>query len=47
LKPVMIEEGVYRNLCTEDELRDGVELCHEQDLRWVSPSRLFGSIRLI
>ncbi|KAL5365025.1 major facilitator superfamily domain-containing protein [Aspergillus floccosus] len=33
LKPVMIEEGVYHNLCTEDELRDGVELCHEQDLR--------------
>ncbi|KAL4889882.1 major facilitator superfamily domain-containing protein [Aspergillus ambiguus] len=33
LKPVMIKEGVYHNLCTEDELRDGVELCHEQDLR--------------
>ncbi|EAU37148.1 conserved hypothetical protein [Aspergillus terreus NIH2624] len=33
LKPVMIEEGVYRNLCTEDELREGVELCHDQDLR--------------
>ncbi|RHZ46993.1 putative MFS transporter [Aspergillus thermomutatus] len=33
LKPVLIEEGVYRDLCTEEELRDGVEVCFEQDLR--------------
>ncbi|KAJ5116733.1 Major facilitator superfamily domain general substrate transporter [Penicillium angulare] len=35
LKPVLIEDGVYhdKNGCTEDELRDGVELCKQQDLR--------------
>ncbi|PWY77869.1 MFS transporter [Aspergillus eucalypticola CBS 122712] len=33
LKPVLVAEGVYRDLCTEDELRDGVEVCSEQDLR--------------
>ncbi|KAJ5771814.1 Major facilitator superfamily domain general substrate transporter [Penicillium odoratum] len=32
LKPVLIEEGVYHDLCTEEELRDGVELCKQQDL---------------
>lgn len=35
LKPVLVAEGVYRDLCTEDEIRDGVEVCSEQDLRWV------------
>lgn len=38
LKPVLIEEGVYRSLCTDEELRDGVDVCHEQDLKWVLPS---------
>ncbi|KAL3264956.1 hypothetical protein ABHI18_000233 [Aspergillus niger] len=33
LKPVLVAEGVYRDLCTADELRDGVEVCSEQDLR--------------
>ncbi|RLL96447.1 hypothetical protein CFD26_103337 [Aspergillus turcosus] len=33
LKPVLIDQGVYRDLCTEEELRDGVEVCFEQDLR--------------
>lgn len=33
LKPVLISEGVYRELCTEDELQHGVELCIGQDIR--------------
>ncbi|GFF65069.1 hypothetical protein CNMCM6936_003537 [Aspergillus lentulus] len=33
LKPVLIDQGVYRDLCTKEELRDGVEVCFEQDLR--------------
>ncbi|PYI24343.1 MFS general substrate transporter [Aspergillus violaceofuscus CBS 115571] len=33
LKPVLIAEGVYRDLCTDEELRDGVDVCVEQDLR--------------
>ncbi|WPH03888.1 MFS general substrate transporter [Acrodontium crateriforme] len=33
IKPVMISEGVYRELCTAEELNAGVELCYEQDLR--------------
>ncbi|KAJ5640055.1 Major facilitator superfamily domain general substrate transporter [Penicillium longicatenatum] len=32
LKPVLVEEGVYHDQCTEDELRDGIELCKQQDL---------------
>ena len=31
LKSVLIEEGVYRDLCTEDELTADVELCYDQD----------------
>lgn len=33
LKPVLISEGVYRELCTKDELAADVEVCYEQDLR--------------
>ncbi|KAJ6023879.1 Major facilitator superfamily domain general substrate transporter [Penicillium herquei] len=33
LKPVLIEEGVYHDKCTEEELRDEVSLCKQQDLR--------------
>ncbi|KAI2790796.1 hypothetical protein POX_c03645 [Penicillium oxalicum] len=33
LKPVLVEEGVYHDLCTEEEVRDGVKLCVQQDLR--------------
>ena len=35
LKPVLVAEGVYRELCTDDELHNGVEVCAEQDLRCV------------
>ncbi|KAJ5594630.1 Major facilitator superfamily domain general substrate transporter [Penicillium hispanicum] len=33
LKPVLVEEGVFHERCTEDELREGVELCSQQDLK--------------
>ncbi|KAF1916453.1 major facilitator superfamily domain-containing protein [Ampelomyces quisqualis] len=33
IKPVLIEERVYRNLCTERELEDDVNVCYEQELR--------------
>ncbi|KAJ5082082.1 hypothetical protein N7532_011125 [Penicillium argentinense] len=33
LKPVLVEEGVYHDQCTHSELREGVTLCVQQDLR--------------
>ncbi|KAJ5949966.1 Major facilitator superfamily domain general substrate transporter [Penicillium verhagenii] len=33
LKPVLVEEGVYHDQCTEDELSEGIDLCKQQDLR--------------
>ncbi|KAI7501898.1 MFS general substrate transporter [Hortaea werneckii] len=33
LKPVLISEGVYRELCTPEELEADVEVCYAQDLR--------------
>lgn len=33
LKPVLVEEGVYRDQCTKQELKDGVWVCYEQELR--------------
>lgn len=33
LKPVLISEGVYRELCTVEEIEADVEVCYEQDLR--------------
>ncbi|OJJ50621.1 hypothetical protein ASPZODRAFT_148097 [Penicilliopsis zonata CBS 506.65] len=33
LKPVLVAEGVYRELCTEEEVHLEVEVCSEQDLR--------------
>lgn len=33
LKPILIKEGVYRDLCTQQELDEDVEVCFEQDLR--------------
>ena len=35
LKPVLIDVGVYRELCTAEELADDVDVCFEQDLRCV------------
>lgn len=33
IKPVLVHEGVYREYCTKQELRDGVWVCYEQELR--------------
>ncbi|KAF2170768.1 hypothetical protein M409DRAFT_63837 [Zasmidium cellare ATCC 36951] len=33
LKPVLVDQGVYREHCSAEELEAGVELCYEQDLR--------------
>ncbi|KAJ4316672.1 hypothetical protein N0V94_005353 [Neodidymelliopsis sp. IMI 364377] len=33
IKPVLLEEGVYRNKCSKQELKDGVPICYEQELR--------------
>ena len=33
LKPVLIQQGVYRDLCTKKEVEDGVWVCYEQELR--------------
>ncbi|KAH8716763.1 major facilitator superfamily domain-containing protein [Phaeosphaeriaceae sp. PMI808] len=33
IKPVLLGEGVYRNRCTKQELKDHVDICYEQDIR--------------
>ncbi len=33
LKPVLVDEGVYRDRCTRDELRKGVHTCDGQEMR--------------
>lgn len=33
LKPVLVDEGVYRDKCTPQEVEDGVWVCYEQELR--------------
>lgn len=35
LKSVLIDQGIYRELCTADELRAGVSVCYEQDLKYL------------
>jgi MFS family permease len=32
IKPVLIREHVYRNLCTEDELKRNVRTCYDQEI---------------
>jgi len=32
LKPILIREHVYRNLCTKDELERGVRTCYDQEI---------------
>lgn len=41
LKPVLIDQGVYRELCTAKELEDGVDVCYEQELRYASTGFFF------
>ncbi|CAN9178732.1 unnamed protein product [Alternaria alternata] len=33
IKPVLLEEGVYRDYCTKEELDQDVHVCYEQELR--------------
>ncbi|KGO69813.1 Major facilitator superfamily domain, general substrate transporter [Penicillium italicum] len=33
LKPILIREKVYRNLCSQAELEDGVDVCYGQEIR--------------
>jgi hypothetical protein len=33
IKPVLIRENVYRNLCTKSELEAGVDVCDRQEIR--------------
>ncbi|KAF1364273.1 MFS general substrate transporter [Lizonia empirigonia] len=33
IKSVLLEEGVYRNRCSKQELEDNVPVCYEQELR--------------
>ncbi|KAK5950693.1 hypothetical protein OHC33_008360 [Knufia fluminis] len=33
IKPVLIDEGVYKNYCTEEELREGTSPCYLQEIR--------------
>jgi hypothetical protein len=34
LKPLLIEEGVYRKFCTPDELDRDVSICYMQEIRY-------------
>lgn len=38
LKPILIREKVYRNLCTRAELDEDVSVCNGQQIRYVGPS---------
>ncbi|GAB7360621.1 hypothetical protein MBLNU230_g0501t1 [Neophaeotheca triangularis] len=33
LKPILVDQGVYREMCTPEEIKLDVKLCYEQDLR--------------
>lgn len=35
IKPVLIRENVYRNLCTQDELEEHVYVCYGQEIRYL------------
>ncbi|KAH8657459.1 major facilitator superfamily domain-containing protein [Tricladium varicosporioides] len=32
IKPVLVDENVYRNLCTKKELEEGVRTCYDQEI---------------
>lgn len=46
LKPVLVDVGVYRELCTPEELLDDVDVCFEQDLRYVVELSFLCVVRL-
>jgi hypothetical protein len=33
IKPILVEEGVYRDKCTPEEMVEGVRVCYQQELR--------------
>lgn len=33
LKTILVDKGVYRDLCTDEELREGDRICYLQDQR--------------
>ena len=35
IKPVLVEEGVYRDQCTKEELEDNIPTCYGQEIRYV------------
>lgn len=35
LKPILVARDAYRELCTDEELRNGVIICYMQDLKCV------------
>jgi hypothetical protein len=35
LKPILVDRAAYRELCTEEELRDEFIICYKQDLKFV------------
>lgn len=45
IKPVLIAEGVYRNLCSKQELDDDVRVCYAQELRFAAPGQAKGKHR--
>lgn len=34
IKPILIRENVYRNLCSKEELDEGVPVCDGQEIRY-------------
>jgi hypothetical protein len=43
IKPVLINEGVYKDRCTADELEKNVPVCYQQELRSVQFHRNIGT----
>jgi hypothetical protein len=39
LKPVLISEGVYRKLCSQEELDNDVAVCDGQEIKYGQPKR--------
>lgn len=37
IKPILVKEGVYQNLCSPGELDQGVSVCYGQDIRYAFP----------
>jgi hypothetical protein len=33
IKPVLIDEGAFKELCTSEELKHGVSPCYQQEIR--------------